>query len=393
MHAKVSIAQKLRSPNTLRVGIIGLVLIIAVVISAQSYDKVPLLGDNREYQAYFGDAAGLKSGAVVEVAGVKVGKVESTELDGDKVLVKFSANGVTLGTETEVAIATSTVLGSKALDLRPRGERQLKADAIIGTDHTTTPYILTDVLGELTTTISGIDTGSMSKSLDVMGQTLDKTAPNLDVALQGVSRLSSSISNRDDLLKNLLSNASGVTDVLAKRSEQVNQLILDGNTLFGALDEKRQAIDLLLRNLSAVATELRGLIDENQTTLEPTLDQVNTLVDMLSRRRQDLADALLPLSQYATSLGEAVGSGPFFKAYIPNLLPGQFLQPFIDAAFSKQGVDPGVLGSSKFPVPGGNNSPAGTVPPTDGGGTRSPVPSSKAPPFPTIPAIPGTGGN
>src|SRR5690606_39745169 len=38
-----------------------------------------------------------------------------------------------------------------------------------------------------------------------------------------------------------------------------------------------------------------------------------------------------------------VSSGPFFKAYVANLLPGQFLQPFIDAAFSDLGLDPNVL--------------------------------------------------
>ncbi len=43
------------------------------------------------------------------------------------------------------------------------------------------------------------------------------------------------------------------------------------------------------------------------------------------------------------SLGESVSSGPFFKAYIANLLPGQFIQPFIDAAFSDLGLDPNVL--------------------------------------------------
>ena len=40
------------------------------------------------------------------------------------------------------------------------------------------------------------------------------------------------------------------------------------------------------------------------------------------------------------SLGESVSSGPFFKAYIANLLPGQFVQPFVDAAFSDLGLDP-----------------------------------------------------
>jgi phospholipid/cholesterol/gamma-HCH transport system substrate-binding protein len=42
-------------------------------------------------------------------------------------------------------------------------------------------------------------------------------------------------------------------------------------------------------------------------------------------------------------LGESAASGPFFKAEIANLLPGQFIQPFVDAAFSDLGLDPNVL--------------------------------------------------
>ncbi len=49
------------------------------------------------------------------------------------------------------------------------------------------------------------------------------------------------------------------------------------------------------------------------------------------------------LRDYATSLAKSVGSGPFFKAYLANLLPGQFVQPFVDAAFSDLGLDPNVL--------------------------------------------------
>ena len=43
-------------------------------------------------------------------------------------------------------------------------------------------------------------------------------------------------------------------------------------------------------------------------------------------------------------------SGPFFKAYLANLLPGQFLQPFVDAAFSDLGLDPNVLLPSQRPT-------------------------------------------
>ena len=46
------------------------------------------------------------------------------------------------------------------------------------------------------------------------------------------------------------------------------------------------------------------------------------------------------LDSYAMSLGESVSSGPFFKNYIANLLPGQWIQPFVDVAFSDLGLDP-----------------------------------------------------
>jgi phospholipid/cholesterol/gamma-HCH transport system substrate-binding protein len=46
-----------------------------------------------------------------------------------------------------------------------------------------------------------------------------------------------------------------------------------------------------------------------------------------------------------------LGSGPFFKASVVNLIPGQFSQPFIDAAFSDLGLDPNVLLPSQLVDP------------------------------------------
>ncbi|MFZ2177052.1 MAG: MCE family protein [Rhodococcus sp. (in: high G+C Gram-positive bacteria)] len=379
-------------PNTFRVGLIGIILTLTVVLSAQNYDKIPIVGAHREYRAYFAEAGGLKPGAPVEVAGVKVGKVADLELTGDKILIRFSAESVTLGNDTEAAIRTRTMLGSKTLELTPRGDEPLGAEDIIPLQNTTSPYLLTDTLGELTNTISGLDTDGLGEALDVLGETMDKSEPDLG-ALDGVSRFSSSISTRDDLLKSLLGNAEGVTNVLAERSAQLNTLILSGSTLFTALDQRRQAIDMLLANLTEASRQLSGLVAENEAQMAPTLEKVNAVVDLLNARKADIANSLLPLSQYAGSLGESVGSGPFFKAYVGNLLPGQFLQPFIDAAFSQAGVDPGVLGTSTYPIDGGYNRPPGTIPPTDTApGPNTPVPSAPPAPFPTLPRIPGSGG-
>ena len=81
------------------------------------------------------------------------------------------------------------------------------------------------------------------------------------------------------------------------------------------------------------------------------------------------------------SLGEAVASGPFFKAYLANLLPGQFVQPFIDAAFSDLGLDPHTLLPSQLvdPPTGQRATPPLPVPyprTGQGGGPRLNLPDA-----------------
>ena len=102
------------------------------------------------------------------------------------------------------------------------------------------------------------------------------------------------------------------------------------------------ALDQIANNLSALALQLKGVIAENRDTLKPALDKLNGVLAIVDNRKERVQKALVGLNRYALGLGESVGSGPFFKAYIPNLLPGQWLQPFIDAAFSDLGVDPNV---------------------------------------------------
>ena len=52
-----------------------------------------------------------------------------SQLDGTKVLVDFTVdNGVELGDRTEAAIKAETVLGTKMLEVTPRGDGELTGD-------------------------------------------------------------------------------------------------------------------------------------------------------------------------------------------------------------------------------------------------------------------------
>jgi phospholipid/cholesterol/gamma-HCH transport system substrate-binding protein len=256
---------------------------------------------------------------------------------------------VELGDRTEAAIKTRTVLGAKLLELTPRGDGQLSG--AIPVQRTHSPYDLPDALGDLTTTISGLNTTQLSDALTTLADTLRETPSNLRLALEGTARLSETLNARDAQLRNLLANANTVTGVLAKRSDQVVGLVVNANALLAALLQQRDSLDAFMSNLTAVSRQISGLVDDNRAQLRPTLDNLNGVLEILDNHKRELQRTLFLFDRYALSIGEVLGSGPFFKAYLANLLPGQFVQPFIDAAFSDLGLDPNVLLPSQLTEP------------------------------------------
>ncbi|HEX9831961.1 MAG TPA: MCE family protein, partial [Mycobacterium sp.] len=173
--------------NHVVIGIVGVAITAAIVIGALQYQKLPFLNQGKEYSAYFADAGGLFTGAGVEVSGYPVGKVSSIRLEGPRVLVTFKiAGNIRLGDRTEAAIRTKSLLGSKVLNVTPRGGGQL--DEPIPIQRTSSPYQLPDALGDLANTVSGIDTNQLSGSLSTIAQTFADTPPHLKTAVEGVGR-------------------------------------------------------------------------------------------------------------------------------------------------------------------------------------------------------------
>jgi phospholipid/cholesterol/gamma-HCH transport system substrate-binding protein len=354
--------KSLAERNRIAVGLVGTLIVAAIVIAAFSYDKLPFIKNTSDYSAYFAEAGGIKPGSDVRVSGMSVGRVSDIHLEGTKVLIDFTVRkGVELGDRTEAAIKIETVLGTKMLELRSRGDGQLSGT--IPLERTTSPYDLPTALGDLTVAISGLDTTQLSSSLSTLADTFKDTPPDLKVALEGVARFSDTLNTRDAQLRNLLANANKVTGVLAKRSDQIASLVVDANALLSELLTQRDSVDAFMSNLTAVSHQISGLVADNRTQLKPALDKLNGVLGILDNRKQEIQRTLYLLRRYAMSFGEVLGSGPFFKAALVNL-PGQFAQPFIDSAFSDLGLDPNTLLPSQLvdPPTGQPATPALPVP-------------------------------
>ena len=397
--------------NRLVVGAIGLTSTAAIALAALNYDQLPFLTAPPAYSAYFAEAGGLTEGADVQVSGLEVGKVVGVALDGDRVLVTFKVGrDVWLGDRSEAAIKTKALLGNKVLEVSPRGTDRLAEP--IPLRRTTPAYQLPDALGDLSATISGLDTNQLSESLETMARTFEDTSPELKVAVEGVARFSRMFNDRDAQLRSLLTNASRVTAVLAERRDDIVRLVADTNSLLTELATQDAALERIAASISAVSRQINGFIDDNQDVLKPSLEKLNGALAIVENRKDEVQQSIRGLNDYLLALGETLASGPFFKAYLANLLPGQFIQPFVEAAFSDLGLDPSTLlptertdpqvgqpGTPALPVPyprtGQGGAPALTVPDAITGNLgdsrypyRDPSPAPRgAPPPPPPPPV------
>jgi phospholipid/cholesterol/gamma-HCH transport system substrate-binding protein len=178
-----------------------------------------------------------------------------------------------------------------------------------------------------------LDKPKFEQALQTLTDTLRDATPQLRGALDGVANLSRSLNKRDEALEQLLAHAKKVTETLAQRAGQVNQLITDGNMLFAALDERRQALSNLIAGIDDVSHQLSGFVADNKREFKPALDKLNAVMDNLLERKEHIGEALRRLPPYATALGEVVGSGPGFQINLYGLPPASLSEVLLDTYF------------------------------------------------------------
>lgn len=358
----------LEPANRVRIGIMAITLTVLATAVGQSFTSVPMLSAQPRYYGEFSDSGGLHAGDKVRITGMDVGTVQEIKIATGHVVVRFTLGDNSVGTKSRASVRTDTILGKKVLEIEPRGQQALRPGATLPLGQTTTPYQVYDAFLDATKAAAGWDVNTVKQSLHVLSQTIEQTYPHLSAALDGVQRFADTVGKRDERIQHLIGEVSKVAGVLGVHGEQINRLLVNAQTLLAAVNQRSQAVGALLGNVRTVAAQVTGLISDNPN-LNAVLNQVNVVSDVLVKRKDELVDTVSQLGKFVASLSEIVSSGPYVKAAIFNLVPYQVLQPWVDAAFKKRGIDPenfwrsAGLPAFQWPDPNGTRLPNGAPPP------------------------------
>jgi phospholipid/cholesterol/gamma-HCH transport system substrate-binding protein len=245
-----------------------------------------------------------------------VGAVDGISLSGAHVVVTFHVNGAHFGPQTTAAIKLKTLLGADYLQLSPAGPGQLKSGGTIPLSRTTPAYEIVPAFGKLTQTVSDINTTQLARALSTLADTFRNTPTSLRKTLDGLAALSQTIASRDNEVSALLNHAAGVTNVLARNSQQIISIVNSTNQVLAVLNQRRDVIDALLRQSQQLAAQLSGLVTDNAKQLAPTLTSLNAVLGVLNKDRTQLSTSIERLKPFVTVFTGALGSAGDFDTTI-----------------------------------------------------------------------------
>ena len=328
-----------RERNPITVGLISVAVLAVLTMFAFSLNSFTFLRGVYTIEADFADAAGLTPDNEVRVAGLKVGSVKSIELASaggskvrDRVRVAMEiASGTELGSMSEAEIKLKTILGSKFVEIRPKGNAPLIRDEnIIPLERTRIPFELYQVTNQTVETVGAVDARVLNEALSALADLTDDPEGNLGRALEGLAKASEGLSERDADLEELIQAGGRILDTLGSRSEALGRIFDSGADLLGALAARRDALSTFVRGSDKLGRELSSLIRSTRSDLDPALRDLHAALEVVKKDIGPLEKAVEALGPAAKSFGRAFTQGNWGDIWLqtvldlplPPILPG-----------------------------------------------------------------------
>jgi len=253
-------------------------------------------GQGKTYNAEFANVSGLKSGDMVRIAGVEVGKVQGVTVHPDATVgVSFSTdNTVVLTDGTRAAIRYDNLFGGRFLALE-EGVGGVKT-------------LLPGQTIPLARTQPALDLDSLIGGFRPLFRALDPDQVN---ALSG--QLINALQGQGGTIGSFLDQASVLTNTLADRDQLIGQVVDNLNVVLGSIGNQSDRFDTAVTSLSELVNGLAARKTDISNAVAYTDAAAGSLADLLAQSRQ-------PFQKVIHETDRTAGIAVADHDYLDNLL-------------------------------------------------------------------------
>jgi phospholipid/cholesterol/gamma-HCH transport system substrate-binding protein len=261
---------------------VGLIVIVAAALTGWMALTVGSFGlsNHMAYTADFEDAAGIKKGASVSVAGVSVGKVGHLTLSEGHARIEIRVSPeIIIHSDARVLIRARSVLGEKYIALEPGSEQSPPLEGgHIG--NTQGQVEIDQLLTQIGSIFEGVDPEKLGLAVDSVAAAFEQdperpsrmleAAEALIQEFRDFSELGSGIAQEGQRAIEDLSSLMPQARSLLERSDRV---LADIELAAGHLPTTAEGIPLLVEEARAATADLRTILD-NFNGQKETIDRV-----------------------------------------------------------------------------------------------------------------------
>ncbi len=247
---------------------LALFMVMAVTLTWLVYVTLrrDVAGRTTPYAALFSDVFGLREGDDVRMAGVRVGRVEKIELQGDLAKVSFVVQSDQQVLAPTVASVTyQNIVGQRylGLSLGNTGEAgALPAGSVIPIERTDPSFDVGAMLSGYAPLFSVLNPRDADNLTKGVIQSLQGDDASIVALVDQTSRLTESFAGKDQELGNVITDLNTVVGNLSRHNDSLEQVITQTRDAITTFDARRPELVASMGSISQVVRQLSSITDE-----------------------------------------------------------------------------------------------------------------------------------
>jgi phospholipid/cholesterol/gamma-HCH transport system substrate-binding protein len=295
-----ALLELLRGSRRAVLAVVGLVVVAlsatGIAMAAGDDD-----GGDHHLTAFFTRTIGLYQGNDVRVLGVRVGSIDSLEVEGERVRVEMTVEGkYQLPADVKAVVVPPSVVSDRYVQLTPAftGGPELEQDAVLDTDRTQVPLEFDEIfrnLDELNVALGprgANKNGALARLVKISAKNLDGNGEEFNGAFKQFSAAVSALAGSKTDLFATVRQLQQFNTMLARNDGGVRALNANLAQVGDQLAAEREDLGAALANLSTALQLVNSFVAENRTTLTRDIHKLTTVTNVLTREKEAIKQVI-----------------------------------------------------------------------------------------------------
>ena len=314
--------------ENLRGTIVGLgsflmVCLLAALLLISIFGQVRF-GEGRSYFAEFTNVSNLRTGKLVRIAGVEVGKVKDISINPDAtVRVEFTADNSVILTEGPRAVLRyDNLFGDRylALEEGAGGVKTLNPGQTIPLARTEPALDLDAVIGGFKPLFRALNPEQVNALSEQLLQAFQGQGGTIGSFLDQAAAVTNTLADRDRLIGQVVSNLDVVLGSLGGQSDRLDKAVTSLSQLIHGLAERKTDISNAVAYTNAAAGSVADLLSRARAPFAKVVHETDR-VSSIAMADHDYLDTLLnTLPDKYRALDRQGMYGDYFAFYLCDVV-------------------------------------------------------------------------